>query len=568
MKLKMKNLKLYKIACISLLGVFLLACNDSFLETKPIATATEESFYSTMEAAEMTTTVCYSAFNIEKVWDLSIMMTLGSISSDDAEAGAGGKTDVIEFQHIDQLIHTPQEANVFPWTWGYLYRAIGYCNVALEKLPLISIETDPNFDANIIQKRLGEVHFIRAINYFTLSQIYGGVPKVDHVPKPSEYNAPRATIAEIFSLIKSDLTKAINQLPEKSEWDSNSIGRATKGAAKALLAKVYLYESSYAKNYSGDSRFENLQMHWDSAAYWADQVIKSNQYKLVGIDGERFNTWRSPNTGGYQWIFMLAANNSPEGVFEIQNVQDGLGSYDTRGEGLVRWCAPRKINPIKSTSVDGLDYGWGWWCPSDFLVNSFTAGDPRYNATVMTEGDSVLCNVQADGGVAWRKVNFNVLKNNTGVHRNSRKYECSYEEFWKSSLTWGDGPIDIKIIRYADVVLFAAEAYFESGNLEKAKEYVNMVRKRARMSGDTGKPEDITTSITHDDIVKERLVELGCEGHRFFDLVRWKLANQYLNHTLSDGSNVEFVEGKHEFFPIPDTEIGLTKGALKQYPGW
>ena len=270
-----------------LLGISIIACSDSFIETKPIATATEESFYSTMAAADMATTVCYSAFNVEKVWDLSILMTLGSIASDEAEAGAGGKTDVIEFQHVDQLRHTPQEANVFEWTYGYLYRAIGYCNVALEKIPEISPELATNYDADLLEKRLGEVSFIRAINYFTLTQIYGGVPLVDHVLTPSEYNAPRASIAEIYELIKSDLEFAISVLPTKSQYDESNQGRVTKGAAMALLSKVYLNESSYAKNYSGDTRFEGLQESWDKAAIWAEEVINSNEYKIIGIVGER-----------------------------------------------------------------------------------------------------------------------------------------------------------------------------------------------------------------------------------------------------------------------------------------
>ena len=568
MKRKMKTSYITKVVIFFVLGAVALACSDSFIETKPIATATEESFYTTMAAAEMATTACYSAFNIEKVWDLSILMTLGSIASDEAEAGAGGKTDVIEFQHVDQLRHTPQEANVFEWTWGYLFRAIGYCNVALEKIPGITVEMDASYDEALLTKRLGEIHFVRAINYFTLTQMYGGVPKVDHVLGPSEYNTPRSSIAEIYTLIKSDLKQAIAVLPEKSEYSASDIGRATKGAARALLAKVYLYESSYAKYYSGDSRFEGLTERWDSAAYWAEQVITSNQYELVGINGERFDTWKGANTTGYQYIFMKDANNSPEGVFEIQNVQDGRGSYNTRGEGLIRWCAPRKVNLLVNNTADGYDYGWGWWCPTDFLVNSYEEGDPRYKATVIEETDSLLIYVSADGaGVAKRTPNYSILRDGTGLHRNSHKYECSYEEFWQSSQTWGDGPIDLKIIRYADVVLFAAEANFEAGNQSKALEYINMVRKRARMSGNTGKPEDLT-SLTHDDIVHERLVELAMEGHRFFDLVRWNLADKYLNHTLADGDQITFVPGKHEFYPIPDSEITLSKGSLEQNPGW
>lgn len=550
-------------------GVMLYNCSDEFVDTKPIVNATEESFYSSMIGADMATTVCYSNFCMEKLWDLCIMMTLGSLSSDEAEAGAGGKTNVVEFQHVDQLIHTPQEANVFEWTWGYLYRTIGYCNVAIEKLPDISKETDPNFDADLISKRLGEVRFLRALNYFVLAQIYGGVPLVDHVLTPSEYKMGRNEIVEIYDLIKTDLRIAINSLPERSVWGPENIGRASKGAAKALMAKVFLYESSYAKNYPGDERFTGLTQQWDSALYWAEQVINSGEYKLVGIDGERFDTWRSPETGGYQWIFMVDGNNSLEGVFEIQNVQDGRGWFDTRGTALCRWCAPSKVREINNPTEDGMDFGWGWWCPSDFLDSSYEPGDPRKAATILTEDDTILCNFDSDGGVAWRHPNYKVLNDKEGINRGTRKYEPSYEEYWQNSQTWQDGPIDVKLIRYADVVLWAAEAAFELNNNGKALQYINWVRTRARMSGNSGIPADLTGAVTHDQIVQERLIELACEGHRFFDLIRWNLGPVYLNHIMMDGkTHVVYEPGKHEFFPIPDKEIALSGNKLKQYSGW
>jgi hypothetical protein len=550
-------------------GLLFFNCSDDFVDTKPIVNATEESFYSSMIGAEMATTVCYSNFCMEKLWDLSIMMTLGSLSSDEAEAGAGGKTNVVEFQHVDQLIHTPSEANVFEWTWGYLYRTIGYCNVAIEKLPKISKETDPNFDAGLISKRLGEVRFLRALNYFTLTQIYGGVPLVDHVLTPSEYKMGRNNIVEIYDLIKADLRIAINSLPERSVWGPENIGHASKGAAKALMAKVFLYESSYTKYHPGDERFAGLTQRWDSAFYWAEQVINSGEYKLVGIEGERFDTWRSPETGGYQWIFMVAGNNSPEGVFEIQNVQDGRGWFDTRGTALCRWCAPSKVREINNPTEDGMDFGWGWWCPSDFLDSSYEPGDPRKAATILTEDDTILCSFESDGGVAWRHPNYKILNDKEGINRGIRKYEPSYEEYWKNSLTWQDGPIDVKLIRYADVVLWAAEAALELNDNGRALQYINWVRTRARMSGNTGVPADLTGTVTHDQIVQERLIELACEGHRFFDLIRWNLGPVYLNHVMMDGTtHVVYEPGKHEFFPIPDKEIALSGNKLKQYPGW
>jgi hypothetical protein len=473
----MKKMKTTRYIAILLTGILLFSCSEEFLDKKPLATINEGSFYTTMSAVDMATTVCYSDFVLEKIWDLSIMMTMGSIASDEAEAGAGGKADVIEYQMIDQLRHTPETPNVLDWVWGYLYRTINYCNVAIERIPDVTPESDPEYDAAVVDRRLGEVRFLRAYNYFTMTQIFGGVPLILNVLPPSEYRQSRAEISDIYAAIKADLKIAITKLPENSVYhqlEPGGAGRATKGAAKALLAKVYLFESSYAKYQSADSRFAGLVQRWDSAAYWAEEVINSGEYQLVGMNGEKFSTWRDadpdvPSTNAYQWIFMKDGNNSPESVFEIQARQDNLGWFDTRGTALVRWCAPRKLN-LAASGADGSDYGWGWWCPTDFLVNAYEAGDPRYKATVMEEGDSVL---HFEG---WVTPNFNILETGTGLHRNSRKYECSPAEYWNVSSNWQSGPIDVKLIRYADVVLWAAEANFEMGNQSQALVYINMVR--------------------------------------------------------------------------------------------
>lgn len=563
----MKTLK-YKIFSVLFVVLLIFSCSDEFLETKPIGTDSEVSFYTTMQAADMATTVCYSIFSMEKVWDLTIVMALGSISSDEAEAGAGGKSDVIEYQQIDQLRHHPSTPNAFSQVYGYLFRSIGYCNTALEKMnpddPDNQIKQDPAYDLNVIKMHMGEAYFLRAFNFFTLTQIFGGVPKVDRSLSPSEYDMPRSSIKEIYDLAKSDLNKAIELLPEKSYLDGqNQPGRASKGAAKALKAKIYLYESSYAKNYPNDERFAGLVQKWDSVNIMCEDIISSNQYELFGIDGKRDSTYRGKNTGGFQLIFNSDYNNSKEEIFSIQSRQDGLSWFFSRGTALVRWCAPRRIDLSKGATGDGQDHGWGWWCPTDFLADKFDKQDIRLSSTIMDENDST----QIAGGF-WAYPNFNTLLAGTGVHYHQKKYEASAAQYWDNTGSWKEGPNNVKLIRYADLVLWNAEAYLERGMNAEALSNINLVRTRARMSGETGVPADLTGTVTHQQIEDERLYELSCEGHRFFDLVRWKLANQYLDHELSNGDQIDFEEGKHEFFPIPQTEMNLSKGALKQNPGY
>jgi hypothetical protein len=305
---------------------------------------------------------------------LSIHMEMGSVASDEAEAGAGGPGDVVQFQSIDDYTYNASTAQIFPLSYGYLMRAIVAANVALEAIPNVvytGSATEQEAQKATINSRIGELRFLRALNFFYLTMIFGGVPLVDHVLSASEYNMPRADISQVLDLCKSDLTQAIALLPTKSEWGNENAGRASKGAAMALLAKVYLYESSWAKNYTSvnDQRFLNLSQHWDSVAFWGKQVIDQPDYKLIGINGERFSTWRdadenTPATSGYQYIFTVQGNNSAEGVFEIQCRNDGLGAYVSRGQAFTSWCAPRRI----ITPAGVIDFGWGWWCPTDFLV--------------------------------------------------------------------------------------------------------------------------------------------------------------------------------------------------------
>ncbi len=565
----MKKIIYYITAMVLLTGI-LISCNDEFLETKPLGTESEESFYTTMVAADQATTVCYSLFSMEKLWDFAILMSLGSVPSDEAQAGGRDYVDHWNgaSHSIDMMQHHSSLSTIWEYVYGYLYRTVGYCNVALERLPSDPIKEDPAYDAVLIDKHMGEVYFLRAFNYFTLTQIFGGVPKVDRVLNPSEFNMPRSSISEIYALIKSDLRLAISKLPTKAEWGNENIGRANKGAAQGLLAKVYLYESSYAKNYAGDERFAGLEEHWDSVNYFAEQVIASGQYGLVGLNGERFDSWRDPanGVGGYYHIFSPGANNSEEEVFSIQCRQDNLGWLNSRGTLFPRWCAPRFTNTPGAGATGYEGPGWGWWSPTQYLVDAFEPGDIRYEVTVLEETDTFP--MFLDEQIIWVTPNYENMKASMNLHRNMRKYECHPDEYWSITSEWKEGPTNLKMIRYADLLLMNSEAYLERGMQTEALENINLVRQRARLSGDAGVPADLSGTLTLDQIKHERLVELGCEGHRFFDLIRWGNAEEYLDHELADGLEVNFVPGKHEFFPLPESQVLMSNGVLEQNPGY
>ena len=216
--------------------------------------------------------------------------------------------------------------------------------------------------------------------------------------------------------------------------------------------------------------------------------------------------------------------------------------------------------------------GWGLNTPTYNLAAEYETGDPRKKISVVTDADTIEIDPGGAGVTILRRAAPSYA---SPTMMNNQKYDPEPDEWVIRSFF--RGPLDIKMFRYADVLLLAAEAALEPAVNQpgKATEYVNMIRTRARNSGNTGIPADLA-SVTLDDIIHERRIELAFEAHRFFDIVRWGIAYERLNglyratDTLGglSGSPIEFLVGRSEFFPIPDEEIILSKGAIKQNPGY
>ncbi|MBN2262591.1 MAG: RagB/SusD family nutrient uptake outer membrane protein [Prolixibacteraceae bacterium] len=553
------NKRILKYMSFLLLGITSFGCSSDFLEITPQAAENSASFYLTQEHADQAITAAYAYFNYIAVWDVGIMQRLGDIPSDDAEAGGDNIGDVPELQDFGRL--TPLTTNgVYTEVFGTLYRSILYSNIAIEELPSIK-ETDPNADAVLINRRVAEAKFVRAINYAYLTMIFGGVPFVDHVLGGDEYEPPRAEIKQIYDFIETDLKEAIEVLPERSGWGAE-VGRASKGAAKALLGRTLLFESSYAKNYGGkDPRFDGMEERWAESLKYSEEVINSGEYELVGINGETFESWRGPETNGYRYIFTSDGDNTKEGVFEIQCIQEGLGWSAARGNALAQWSASRYFLDPEKDMLQTTTGMWGFGVPTQDLWDAFEDGDPRRDASMVREGGDDL--MQTSNG---RWVPYSFDKCITKIY--PTKWEASSAEFKDAGAPWHGAPQNIRLIRISEVYLNAAEAAFMLGQTDKALDYVNKVRERARMCGTTGVPAALT-SITMDDIMNERRIEFSSEGKRFYDIVRWGIADDLLNAKPTiDGFPREFVVGKHEFHPVPQREVTLTNGQTEQYEGW
>lgn len=585
----MNSKKLYIIG-ISLLAILLqTGCSDDFLNLKPIAQVTDESFYTTFDNVDMTVTAAYSRLKFNGYDYNSILAT--QAACDDVEVGGENASDGADWKLIDQLIHdagNPQLENL----WAINYKGIRLANSALNYLPNF-LEEEPES----AKERIAECKFLVAFYHFQLLQTYGGIPIIQDVLSPEEFYPSRNSIAEVLQFIESELEEAIPDLKTRSELGSDDIGRASKGAAQALLAKAYLYESSYAKYHSGDERFEGCELKFDKALQYAEDVISSNEYKLVGIDGERYDSWwgekystDGKTIGGFRWVFSVDGDNSQESVFEVQNAVDGRSWMHTTGNGITVYttCRYSQLNPTTY-------YGYGFDIPSYYLQNAFKnadvretglsaenseiidqRADPRFNTTIGLEGDLMLTRkgVKTSGDLVWDSMIVSYAPCNSAC----RKYESHPDEsiLNPDKVANESGAINWKLIRYADVVLIAAEAAYENGNNSRALELVNMIRTRARNSNNN--PDQSTwiypknlSSISLADIIHERRIEFALETSRFFDLVRWNKCDQFINGSelaLTPGTKLTFDPEKHFFLPIPQTQIQLSDGTLKQYAGW
>lgn len=551
--------RIIKIKTLLLSIILITACTDDFITLEPQALETETAFFKDFESVEKAVISAYSVLNRQSIFDVYSTVVMGSIASDDADVGGIGPTDGIGFQKINTMTHQPSQ-ETFLVTWNYIYRAIYQCNFALDNIPLV-LEADREADPEIVSQRIGELKFLRGFYYFKLAQLFGGVPIINQLVNPDAYQTmERASLSETYQFIKADLLEAEERLPlasNRAKIPETEIGRATKGAAQSLLAKVYLFESSYAKNYSGDLRFSGLNEHWDSAFYYCEKVIQSGEYYLVGLEGEKYESEFSAETPGYKYIWTLAGENSPESIFEVQAIYDQDKQWiASRGSiANIFFTVRRFFNSDGTIS----ELGWGFNTPTDDLVAEYETGDPRYKITVLEAGDSVL--VYGDKGLGWYEADL--FHSETG--RMGRKYEVHPDYYWnKPGRHPNDGPSNHKLMRYAELVLNAAEAAYQLGQNGKAIEYINMIRKRARNSGDNPNILPDLTSISMDDIIHERRVELALEGQRFFDLVRWRIADDELNGTVGYEESVDFQPEKHEFYPIPASEITATNNSIKQ----
>jgi len=484
----MKNLKLKNIAIALLLFV---SCSDDFVNVDSQDQNSEDFFNSEQDYQK----ALIAAYDGLQSTYLNVM--LGEIASDNTLSGGESATDVIGFQEIDDMIHTPNNANL-RGLWSWMYGAVNRANFILE----FQDKTDFSNKNNVI----GQAKFLRAYYYFELVKWFGDVPfAVDkRIQFGDQFSIDRTPKAEIYAQMEEDLLFAAENLP----YVQSEKGRVTKGAAQALLGKVYLFQDKFSE-----------------AASVLEDVINNGPYDLLT---------------DYSTMFENDNENNIESVFEVQ-----YSDLEGAGFGCLQ-CSEGNVavgfNGIRNYTGPIFDSGFSFNVPTQEVVDEFEDGDVRKDVAIL--------DIEA-----WASANsatFGVGFEHTGYF--NRKYIAR-----KGDLNTGDAnltnPNNYRAIRFADVLLMASEALNRGAISDtRALTYLNRVRSRATLPSVSFTGSNLTNAIYH-----ERRVELVGEGHRFFDLVRTGRAAQEI-----DG----FVSGKHEVFPIPLIEIQLSGNRWAQNPGY
>jgi starch-binding outer membrane protein, SusD/RagB family len=489
-----------KIASLFLLVALLASCKkwvdydpkDDFLVTEGAYLASETD-YRTM------TVSVYSPLQ----W-INQVVPVGDIASDNAVSGGENASDVLSLQQIDDYSHTPVNSTLTD-IWQSAYEGINRANYMTQyKAKNIAGNT---IDFAGKEALYGEVLFCRAYYYFTLVKMFGDVPLFveKRLTLAESKTLQRSPKADVYKQIEADLTAAVAVLPAVQTQK----GRITKYAAQALLGKVLIYQNKF-----------------DAAAPILESIITANAFSLVT---------------NFSSMYLASGENGPESVFEIQ-YSNTSPYYNwggaTRGQGnyAVQQCGVRGLN---GTSAMPYAAGWSTNLPTQNLANAYAAGDQRKAATVLDMEAYKTANPALN--ITYQVAPYK----NTGLY-NQKYLPRKGETSGQLELNYTN---NFRIIRYAEVLLLAAEAFNRSStaNDTKAQTYLNLVRRRAFNDN----LHDITATGTalRQAIWDERRLELGMEGDRFFDLVRTGQAATKITG---------FVTGKHEVFPIPQRERDIS----------
>jgi len=560
-------MKSYNFSLKTLLFILVISaasCSEDFI-TKPIQPGTESdaSFRKTADGLFSTLMASYAPLaGSHWLFYPEARYRVATFRGDDAQVGGEGLGANIPERAIADYNIFSTNSQFYDF-WRICYVGVHYANAVIEYAPA-AIAKATISDAALINRYVAEAKVLRAYWYFELVKNFGDVPLL--LSATDQTLLPRSNRLLIYNQIQTDLMEASTALPTADKLTAAEKGRMNNGAALAILAKVYLFRASL------ESENEYLTKAYQTAKI----VIDSKQFALVS---------------NYKNIWSLAGNWTTENIVEGGTPAENANG-DVRNFG--RYQAPRYYFKSGAGGINvktGTAYGYGFCVPTQDLVNSFEAGDPRKNWTILEQGDSANC------GVLDKKIMQLICFDHSETGYYMRKYVPDGYPFGYTN------HLNVKHYRYADLILVGAEAANEIGQTTDALAWLELVRARARNttaapnhSADkiTGIPALVTE--TNKDLLRtiihhERRVELGMEDHRFYDLVRWDGKNGFdfkvqiqnaqavvgPNYQISSDANVSgkprvghivTLESKHKLLPIPDSEIKSSGNSLSQNEGY
>ena len=498
----MKKIVYFPLNVVLILTLLLSGCD--FLNRSPYDSVDTSQGFQTLADAEAAINAAYQPLQWAKLYNMRIW-TLDIVAGN-SEVGAGGGTDGEETVDLANFIADADNFAALD-LWRGPSPGILRCNFVLQKVPAM------NIDETIKGRILGEAHFLRAHYYFLLVRLFGGVPlQTEPADSDSDLLLPRASAEEVYELIVEDLDQAITLLPQRSAYTQEHIGRATKEAAMAELARVYL---THYQDY------EHYQLVVDLC-----EEIRKMGYQLEA---------------NYADLWNPSKQNGVESIFEVQYY--GKTNYDFwSNENQSSWLSTF-TGPRNSGMAAGC---YGWNQPTAEFVGQYETGDVRKEKTIFYTGCPTF-----DG------MTYSSAYSTTGY--NVRKFlltKTQSPDYNTSNQNW-------VVTRYADVLLMKAEALNEMGQTTLAEAPLYEVRCRAGLTN-RSTIEGLSQMQMREKIIHERRMELAFEGHRWFDMIRYK-DNYALNFLHSIGKTA--ATSKHLLLPIP-TQEREANPKLTQNPGW
>lgn len=507
----MRLLKIKYILIASGLLLFINSCSKDFLERPPEDAIALDNFYKSEEEITANTNTLYGSpwfnFNTKAFWSIT------ELASGNARTWSG---DVINFGNFSLT----GDNTVLTDGWEALWGVVAQSNAIINLLPDRVASSVPQTAVN---NALGEAHFMRATAYFYLVRIWGPVPiienNLDYVYEPQ---IPTNRVEDIYELIERDLQFAIDNCYTKnrgSNYDDNA--HVSSGSAKALKAKVHLYQEEYTE-----------------ARQLAEEVINSGEFKLFGVG--------IPEKS-YADLFLTANNNNEESIVAMQWIPSRYGVGNAMQASFAI-----------SSAITGTGDGYGVIGPTIDLQEAYEPGDLRRQATIMLAGDHYSTLRSADGGYT---VPDDISAQNTKA--GIKKYVVGTPEDNGGEGIAQGAANNTYIMRYADVLLIHAEAILAGAASTAdaaALESFNTIRQRAGLGN--------FPSITLEDILQERRIEFAIEGDYWFDLGRIdramainSISNQERGTYSNDGSEVYsemYIPSDEDFrMPYPASDVAL-----------